>query len=348
MTPTIKGIRTLLAARGWFSQSGVYVLVDGQFGSTGKGLVAGMLAETMGDKVGVVMSNAGPNSGHTSYLGEEKIVLRQLPTFGVVAHKLGHQPFMWLDNGAIIDPRVLRDELDRYGVEKYVKVSPVAAIADAEMRLAETGLTKNVGSTGKGTGAALARKVMRDPLGIMGHPSVRENFPVGYAPPSRMAFIEVSQGFSLGIDAGFFPYCTSRNCNVGQALLDAGVHPEMYRESMMVLRTFPIRVGGASGPGYPDQQEITWEDLGVEPERTTVTNKVRRVFTWSDIQFRHALAANQSRFLFLNFCNYVGEGAIDQFVRDKILKNYAEVMGGTPTLLLLGFGPTSEDVRVWR
>jgi adenylosuccinate synthase len=49
----------------------------------------------------------------------------------------------------------------------------------------------------------------------------------------------------------------------------------------MVVRTFPIRVGGNSGPLA---NEITWDILQEEthgyvsvPERTTVTKKVRRI-----------------------------------------------------------------------
>src|SRR5690554_3156172 len=81
-------IARLLRDYGWFSVPGAYVSVDGQFGSTGKGVINGLLAELFPTRVDVVVSNAGPNSGHTAYLEGEKIVLKQLPTFGVVARRV--------------------------------------------------------------------------------------------------------------------------------------------------------------------------------------------------------------------------------------------------------------------
>lgn len=69
-------------------------------------------------------------------------------------------------------------------------------------------------------------------------------------------------------------------------------------------RVHPIRVGGNSGPCYPDQTEITWSDLGIEPELTTVTQRVRRVFTWSQQQIEEAISVCCPTDVFLNFCNY--------------------------------------------
>ena len=66
----------------WFTVDGSYAIVDGQFGSTGKGLLAAFVErETCGhgNVPDTVATNAGPNSGHTFYdsLGN-KHVLKQL------------------------------------------------------------------------------------------------------------------------------------------------------------------------------------------------------------------------------------------------------------------------------
>ena len=68
---------------------------------------------------------------------------------------------------------------------------------------------------------------------------------------------------------------------------EVGVSPRLVTEVVVVFRTFPIRVAGEQAG--PLRDEITWEQLQSESrypysieERTTVTNKIRRVarFDW--------------------------------------------------------------------
>ena len=68
---------------GWFAENGVYALFDGQFGSSGKGLLAAAIGQAFKDDIDLVTTNAGPNSGHTAYIDGEKVVLHQLPMAGV-------------------------------------------------------------------------------------------------------------------------------------------------------------------------------------------------------------------------------------------------------------------------
>ena len=130
--------------------------------------------------------------------------------------------------------------------------------------------------------------------------------------------MEVPQGFSLSVNHGFYPYTTSRNVTVAAALNDLGVHPSYLGSVHMSLRTYPIRVGnivvdgqeiGNSGPFYPDSVELQWEDLGQTPERTTVTQRIRRIATFSLIQYKAALRVNKPDFVFLNFANYYKDEA---------------------------------------
>ena len=117
----------------------------------------------------------------------------------------------------------------------------------------------------------------------------------------------------------------------------------------MAVRTFPIRVGNtenSSGGWYPDQAETTWEALGVAPETTTVTGRVRRVATWSDMQFREAVQVNQPSAIFLNFVNYLPEDLVASFVENMVMQ-YTQVTKRAPEAVLLGYGPKSSDIRVW-
>lgn len=352
MTDTVNWkIRGTLTRAGMFQKRGTYVMVDGQFGSTGKGLAASVLAENLGDLVDHVLSNAGPNSGHTSYFGDEKIVLKQLPSFAVTANKLGLSPLVFMDAGAVIDVEILNDEMRAYGLNEQVFVHPHASVISEDAIEDDAASIQSIGSTGKGTGPAQIKKLQRRDDAVAKHYADAIEAKIGhYAPhPTHMNFIEVSQGFSLGINSGFYPFTTSRECTVMQALSDANIHPEMYCGSIMVVRTFPIRVAGNSGPCYPDQQELTWEYLGVEPEITTVTKKVRRVFSWSDMQFCAALEANRPDVVFVNFCNYLQNlGAdVEAFVLEHVYSNYVRVMGRMPKAVLLGFGPKTSDVKVF-
>lgn len=341
--------RQMLTRKGWFHKHGAYVLVDGQYGSTGKGLAAGLLAEMFPDTVARVTTNAGPNSGHTCYFRDEKIILKQLPTFSVVSARRNEMVPTYLNAGAIIVPEILKKELKEYGVP--VALHNNAAVVNETTKALDEMQSLRIGSTGQGTGEALAAKVRRE------HGAVAKNCPElrgiqqyeSAIPSDGITFVEVSQGFSLGINQRFYPYCTSRECTVNQALLDAVIHPSLYKDSMMVVRTFPIRVAGNSGGCYPDQTETSWGELGFEPEQTTVTKKVRRVFTWSTQQFIDAVIYNRPGFIFLNFCNYIEErgGDVRIFVEENVIKPYTSVMGKPPKAVLLGYGPRSQDVRLF-
>jgi hypothetical protein len=105
--------------------------------------------------------------------------------------------------------------------------------------------------------------------------------------------IEGTQGYLLGLHAGFYPQCTSSDCTATDFLSMAGlsswmVDPEEF-EVWVVFRPFPIRVAGNSGPLHG---ETTWEDLGLPVELTTVTRKPRRVGRWDSPSARQAMYAN--------------------------------------------------------
>lgn len=344
-------VKSALIASGFLQKNGAYFVVDGQFGSTGKGLVSGMLAEMFHKNVDLVTSNAGPNSGHTNYYNGEKIVLKQLPTFAVTAKKLGTDVPVHMNAGAVIAPDVLNEEILAHRMKKVTVHPHASCITEAAVENDAQNIT-GIGSTGKGTGPAQMAKMSRSD-----HESVvlgnwnRIDAEVKnlMMPEFAVTLVEVSQGFSLGINSGFYPFTTSRECTVQQAMSDARIPMELYKDAIMVVRSYPIRVAGNSGPGYPDQQETSWEHLGVEPEITTVTKKVRRVFTWSEQQYMEALYVNRPGVVVLNFANYlVKKGQnVDQFTREKVLRPYISVLGRMPKAILLSFGPETKDVQLW-
>lgn len=338
-----------MALSDWFKRPGAYVLVDGQYGSTGKGLVAGLLAECFKDDVICVISNQGPNSGHTSYYGDEKIVLKQLPTFSVIAHKIGgYTPATYFSAGAVIDGDILEKEKEKHKITGVI-IDPNAAIVLPCDKEADKTTVDNIASTGQGVGPALIRKIMRVPDGTWGHinfkPYIMERL------SAVCFFMEIPQGFSLGINSGFYPHTTARECSVSQALADAHLPPSLHRKTIMVCRTYPIRVGntqGSSGPCYPDQIEISFGMLGKEPELTTVTGRVRRIFTWSDLQYADSLFTLDPNVVVLTFCDYLNPAALQGFVKEKVYDPYLRILRRKPEAILLSFGPRSTDIEVWR
>ena len=340
-----------------FADSGVHAVVDGQFGSTGKGLMASYLAEESIRKnkyFDICVSNAGPNSGHTFYHNGQKIVLKQLPSFAVQRYLLhnGSAPIVYLTAGAVIDPAILSAEANRYpGLTIFVHPN-AAVIHPADKEAEHSGSIAAVAGTRSGTGQAIANKILRKEDATFGAYVFKYGFDapnvvvfVGNLDPNNQRiFMEVSQGFSLGINSEFYPKVTSRECTVTQGLADARLPPRSIARTFMVVRTFPIRVGNvdgySSGDFYEDQEEISFHALGVPEERTTVTNRVRRIFTWSDRQFREAMYANQPDFVLFNFMNYLAKGDELGNFYNKISK-FMNEFTFTP---LYGWGPENNDI----
>ncbi len=111
---------------------------------------------------------------------------------------------------------------------------------------------------------------------------------------------------------------------------------------MVCIRTYPIRVGhivekgkivGDSGPFYPDSIETSWANIGVKEEYTTVTGRVRRVATFSMIQYKKMLEAFKPDYILLNFTNYLSE------------KELSELLKELPEVSHISNGPKTEDIK---
>jgi adenylosuccinate synthase len=94
--------------------------------------------------------------------------------------------------------------------------------------------------------------------------------------------VEGTQGFGLSLLHGTeYPYVTARDTNASGFASEAGLSPRHIDEITLVIRTYPIRVGGNSGPLA---DEISWGEISelaqapaTFPEYTSVTGRLRRV-----------------------------------------------------------------------
>jgi adenylosuccinate synthase len=340
-----------------FKFKGVHCVVDGQFGSTGKGALTAYLADQAllfrkhTDFAGSIYSG-GPNSGHTFYFADKRHVLKQLPVFSVYLSLNNVTVPIYLSAGAIIDRDVLQQEAARYP-NIPIFVHPNAAIVTDEDRAAEhEGSIAAVAGTRSGTGSALMRKIAREPkaiarnsLGLLANNVSVQNHRIDA--DRRAYFMEVSQGFSLGVNSHFYPKVTSRECTVMQGLADARVAPRSLARTYMSVRSYPIRVGNvdghSSGDWYSDQVEMDWNTLGVEPELTTVTQRVRRVATFSMNQFMEACHANDPDVVFISHLDYLDlagrDNLIGQITQARAMMNKSFVIG-------FGYGPKVKDAVI--
>lgn len=341
----------------FFASKGVHVLADGQFGSCGKGALASWLALQAANESKVfagTITNAGPNSGHTSYFEGQKIVLKQLPTFAVHSALRGWTHPVYFSAGAIIDLTQLAIECEKFpGIPVFIH--PQAAVLQISDRKMEHHIPSiaAVAGTRSGTGYALVRKIQREPNAVYyTFPAKSRKWPMcgEYAPPNKHSyFMEISQGFSLGLNSPFYPKVTSRECTFAQGFADARMPLTSYVRGYLAFRTYPIRVGDvdgySSGSWYPDQREINWKDIGVEPEITTVTGRVRRIATWSWQQFDDAMNANHPTHVFLNFMNYLGSPQRQDFIGAHTGVRYERLESGhTSYSFIYGFGPYVKDI----
>lgn len=331
------------------------VVVGGQYGSEGKGAVAGYLSQTTDPFVGVRV--AGPNAGHTVYGvgpdGEESYAwrLRTVPVNAVT----NPESMLIIAAGSEIDRPVLEDELDRldragYKATERLLIDDQATILDERHHQTEQDaqMHERLGSTGKGIGAARADRLLRKADlwggGIDTSRVIREQLAAG-----ATVLIEGTQGYGLGLHAGEYPFCTSSDCRAIDFCAMAGISPwdptigqfDIY----VVARTYPIRVAGNSGPL---KNEKTWDELGFEPERTTVTQKIRRVGEWDAELVAEAVKANGGSptvKVALTMFDYVFPQTkdSDSFEWSQDLTDYiAKVQVETNAkVVLLGTGPTT-------
>lgn len=318
----------------------VDILVGGQFGSEGKGLIAGHIAQRYDAHVRVGAANAG----HTFYVEGEKFVVQQVPC---AAYASPHATLV-LGAGAMITPHILLEEIERNAEWRESKGLPQAklvidpkahVIQNYQVELEQQSrLGARIGSTStiarEGIGAAQAEKVwrsaecvqVRDDIELLSkldkwtYLTCEDRYPAATCIREHdRILLEGTQGTGLSLTHGFFPYTTSRETTASGLAAECGVGPKYIGEVIVVFRTFPIRVAGNSGPFYPDSEELTFKDIGVEEERTTVTKLTRRIATFSYEQLKDAVTLNAATQLAITFADYLEpeiagrEGDLSQF-----------------------------------
>lgn len=301
----------------------VSIVVGGQFGSEGKGKVTLEMVRRAKESSVTVVRVGGPNSGHTGYNKKgTKFALRQLPA-GCIDKNVD----VVFPAGSYIEVSVLLNEIaqldfpeERIFISKYARI-----ITDAHKAWESgAGLGGAIGSTGSGVGGAVMASVARGATNFeLISPDAEHCEPLSQfiCDTSELlrkslfhksrVIVEGSQGFGLSLlDGGYWPKATSRSTTAAAALAEAGLSPIDVDDVTMVLRSFPIRVAGNSGP-LPG--ETNWKQIATQAGRdddlreyTTVTKILRRVGTFDVGLVNKALEVNSPTSLVMNHLDYVG------------------------------------------
>lgn len=278
----------------------VKVIVGGQFGSEGKGKVAKYLS----NDCDCMIRCGGSNSGHTIYHNHNKYVLRHLPA-GVVNPNC----HLLIPAGSNININVLLQEVKRFKVSSdRLSIDPNTFVITDQDIIYENNINLNssIGSTLSGTGGCTIRRIDRKynitakDYDIL-KPYIRNTYDV--LDSCRNIVVEGTQGFGLSLyHSPYYPFTTSRDTTASGVCSEAGISPMSVTEIILVIRALPIRVSGNSGP-LPN--ELTWDSLDIEPEYTSVTNKIRRIGLFDSDIVNRAIQYNNPTSIVLNHVDYI-------------------------------------------
>jgi adenylosuccinate synthase len=224
-------------------------------------------------------------------------------------------------------------------------------IEGADIAFEEKTLKREIGSTAQGVGSATSRTILRSaaqPKVTLAKESTElkpylkdtlrlldDAFSAG-----RRVFVEGTQGTGLSIHHGDYPYVTSRDTSGSGCLAEAGIAPTRVRRTIMVVRSYPIRVQSPqNGTSGPMGVELTWKKIAersgvslselTNSEKTSTTKRKRRVaeFNWS--LFRKAVSLNGPTDIALTFADYIHVGNRDarrfEQLNEETLRFIAEI-----------------------
>ncbi len=256
------------------------ILVGGFFGDEGKGKIIAYLAKH--DKPDVVArGGVGPNAGHTVIEEGTRYALRMVSS-GLVYRSAR----LLIGAGVLVDPRVLREEIESFGLQGRVGVDRRCGIIELEHieeDKKDAHLKGKIGSTGTGCGPANSARVLRKSRQAKDLKELEEflcDVPVEINEAldrGKGVLVEGTQGFGISLLYGTYPFVTSKDTTASQMAADVGIGPTRVDDVIVVFKSFPTRVG--EGPFETQMTEEKATALHIE-EYGTVTRRKRRIGEW--------------------------------------------------------------------
>ncbi len=166
--------------------------------------------------------------------------------------------------------------------------------------------------------------------------------------------IEGTQGFGLSLlHSTEYPYVTSRDTTAAAFVSETGLSPLDVDDIVLVIRAFPIRVAGNSGPLL---NEIEWQTLSSEAgssipivEYTSVTRSIRRVARFHPDVVRQAIIVNRPTRVVLNHLDYIDTLCASLNALSDKAKDFVDTVEASlnAPIHYFGFGAASLILRTY-
>jgi adenylosuccinate synthase len=268
------------------------IIVGGFFGDEGKGKIVAHIAYK--DKPVIISrGGVGPNAGHTVQIGDREYGVRMVPSGFVYK-----QAKLCIGSGVLVDPRILKQEVEMLDVKGRVFVDKRCGIITEDHIVRDKGsdhLSKKIGSTGSGCGPANSDRVMRISPQAKDVPELAEymlDVPKAIddeLKQGRTVLLEGTQGFGISLYYGTYPFVTSKDTSASQIAADNGVGPTKIDDVIVVFKAYPTRVG--EGPFITEMTAEKSDSMGIQ-EFGTVTHRKRRIGGWDGDMARYSAMIN--------------------------------------------------------
>jgi len=252
------------------------IVVGGFFGDEGKGTIVAFLA--LKDRPQIAVRGGAVNAGHTVVLNGRSYKLRITPSAFV-----NKTTRLLIAPGALVRLDVLQREVVELDVKGRLFLDFNTGVIEdrhVEEERKDPHLSKSVGSTLQGVGAAAADRVLRKLKLARDFEELREmltDVPLEVNEAldrGERVLLEGTQGTFLSLYHGTYPYVTSRDTTASAFASEAGVGPKRVDQVLVVFKSYVTRVGAGPLEGELSLEETVrrgWVEHG------TVTGRPRRV-----------------------------------------------------------------------
>ena len=285
---------------------GALIVVDALWGDSGKGKITAFLCHRENASL-CVRAGIGTNAGHSVYLSEETLIYaRQLP-LGF----LHPTTAVAVGSGVALDPHIFHEEVNRYNLQKRVKIDyrcPIITEEHIRRESEDAHLKDTIGSTCSGSGAAQSDFVLRKALQAKDIQSLQPYLGDIAQEANESAcmgtiVVECSQGTFLSLALSpDYPFVTADNCTATAAADDVGLSWRNISGVVLLVKSVPSRVGPGPLPGELSAEEVQRRGIA---EYGVVTGRLRRKaggIPWDLLHY--AAMLNSPTEIALTFCDH--------------------------------------------
>ncbi len=264
----------------WFFTPGkLSIVMDGTYGSSGKGTLASFLTEHADYQFACNAFSA--QAGHWVRLDDGQQYFYQ--SLNGCAYQKDRYEKIYIGPDAAIEFPALMREIEENNVPVHkLGIHPLCTIIQDKDQAYERGEvdyegnklekvgdgTKKNGSTCHGVAPCRTRKMLRrqDTIYAKDFSALEEMVCdtereiMDRLDGGQKGLLEIAQGFPLSLNYRFHPACTSRNVTVSAAL-DGMMLPPIYAGNVMInFRTYPIRISSEKFIG-DNGKFLTWDEI---------------------------------------------------------------------------------------